>query len=193
MARRARTGQAAAEGTTRTRLERASETRGSGVTRSSRTRVEVSSDRGVFMISVAAELAEMHPQTLRMYEARGLIEPKRSPKGTRLYSHKDVDRLRRIQEMTAELGMNLAGVERVFQLEEQLESMARKVATLEKRAAQLGAEVARLEALRRELRAEIVPYQRAGAIVRRADLAAQAIGRAARGTRRDGDGASAGS
>ena len=78
------------------------------------TRVEVSSDRGVFMISVAAELAEMHPQTLRMYEARGLIEPKRSPKGTRLYSQKDVDRLRRIQEMTAELGMNLAGVERVF-------------------------------------------------------------------------------
>ena len=80
-------------------------------------RVEVASDRGVFMISVAAELAEMHPQTLRMYEARGLIEPKRSPKGTRLYSHADVERLRRIQEMTAELGMNLAGVERVFELE----------------------------------------------------------------------------
>jgi MerR family transcriptional regulator/heat shock protein HspR len=133
------------------------------------TRIEVSSDRGVFMISVAAELAEMHPQTLRMYEARGLIEPKRSPKGTRLYSHKDVDRLRRIQEMTAELGMNLAGVERVFELEEQLDSMARKVASLEKRAGQLGAEVARLEALRRELRAEIVPYERGGALVRRAD------------------------
>ena len=82
--------------------------------------------RGVFMISVAAELAEMHPQTLRMYEARGLIEPKRSPKGTRLYSHEDVERLRRIQEMTAELGMNLAGVERVFELEEQLEAMARQ-------------------------------------------------------------------
>ena len=84
-------------------------------------RVEVASDRGVFMISVAAELAEMHPQTLRMYEARGLIEPKRSPKGTRLYSHADVERLRRIQEMTAELGMNLAGVERVFELEQQLD------------------------------------------------------------------------
>ena len=79
-------------------------------------RVTVSADRGVFMISVAAELAQMHPQTLRIYEARGLIEPKRSPKGTRLYSHRDVDRLRRIQEMTAELGMNLAGVERVFEL-----------------------------------------------------------------------------
>ena len=68
------------------------------------TTVEVSSDRGVFMISVAAELAEMHPQTLRMYEARGLIEPQRSPKGTRLYSYEDVERLRRIQEMTNEPG-----------------------------------------------------------------------------------------
>jgi MerR family transcriptional regulator/heat shock protein HspR len=134
------------------------------------TRIEVSSDRGVFMISVAAELADMHPQTLRMYEARGLIEPKRSPKGTRLYSHSDVDRLRRIQEMTAELGMNLAGVERVFELEGQLESMARKVASLEKRAVELNAEVQRLEALRSELRAEIVPYVRGGAIVRSQDL-----------------------
>ena len=132
----------------------------------SQTRVEVSSDRGVFMISVAAELAEMHPQTLRMYEARGLIEPQRSPKGTRLYSHADVERLRRIQEMTAELGMNLAGVERVFELEQQLESMARKVAMLESRAEELKAEVERLEAIRRELRAEIVPYASGGALVR---------------------------
>jgi MerR family transcriptional regulator/heat shock protein HspR len=134
----------------------------------SQTRVEVSSDRGVFMISVAAELADMHPQTLRMYEARGLIEPKRSPKGTRLYSHADVERLRRIQEMTAELGMNLAGVERVLELEQQLESMTRKVAALERRAAELTGEVERLEALRRELRAEIVPYARGGALVRQA-------------------------
>jgi MerR family transcriptional regulator/heat shock protein HspR len=134
------------------------------------TRVEVDSDRGVFMISVAAELAEMHPQTLRMYEQRGLIEPKRSAKGTRLYSHRDVERLRRIQEMTAELGMNLAGVERVFELEEQLDSMARRVAGLERRAGELKAEVERLEALRRELRAEIVPYERGGQLVRRADL-----------------------
>src|SRR6201991_1528718 len=108
------------------------------------TRVEVSSDRGVFMILVAAELADMHPQTLRMYEARGLIEPQRSPKGTRLYSQKDVDRLRRIQEMTAELGMNLAGVERVFELEEQLGGRERKVKAMEKRAAELKAEVERL-------------------------------------------------
>lgn len=134
------------------------------------TRVEVSSDRGVFMISVAADLADMHPQTLRMYEARGLIEPQRSPKGTRLYSHEDVERLRRIQEMTAELGMNLAGVERVFELEEELDSMSRKVAALERRATELKHEVERLEALRRELRAEIVPYERGGEIVRHRDL-----------------------
>jgi MerR family transcriptional regulator/heat shock protein HspR len=139
-------------------------------TRVTTTRVEVSSDRGVFMISVAAELADMHPQTLRMYEARGLIEPKRSPKGTRLYSHEDVDRLRRIQGMTAELGMNLAGVERVFELEEKLEAMARKVAVLERRAEELKAEVERLEAIRRELRAEIVPYEQGGELIRTADL-----------------------
>ncbi|MBV8430516.1 MAG: MerR family transcriptional regulator [Solirubrobacterales bacterium] len=143
---------------------------GAGRSRRSTTRVTVSSQRGVFMISVAAELAEMHPQTLRMYEARGLIEPKRSPKGTRLYSHEDVERLRRIQEMTAEMGMNLAGVERVFELEEQLELMARRVKGLERRAAQLKAEVERLEALRRELRAELIPYERGGEIVRAADV-----------------------
>jgi MerR family transcriptional regulator/heat shock protein HspR len=130
-----------------------------------RVRIELSDDRGVFMISVAAELAEMHPQTLRMYEQRGLIEPKRSPKGTRLYSHADVERLRRIQQMTAELGMNLAGVERVFELEQQLTAMTAKVRRLEKRATELAGEVARLEELRRSLRAEIVPYVRGGAIV----------------------------
>jgi len=129
------------------------------------TRIELSDDRGVFMISVAAELAEMHPQTLRMYEQRGLIEPKRSPKGTRLYSHADVERLRRIQQMTAELGMNLAGVERVFELEQQLAAMTAKLQRLERRAATLTAEVERLEELRRSLRAEIVPYVRGGALV----------------------------
>jgi MerR family transcriptional regulator/heat shock protein HspR len=134
------------------------------------TRVEVSSDRGVFMISVAAELAGMHPQTLRMYESRGLIEPKRSPKGTRLYSHADVERLKRIQEMTAVLGLNLAGVERVFELETMLDGMSRKVQALERRAAELKAEVERLESLRRELRAEIVPYIRGGALIRASDL-----------------------
>src|SRR5688572_28003956 len=82
-----------------------------------RVSTDVDRERGVFMISVAAELAGMHPQTLRIYESRGLISPKRSPKHTRLYSQADVERLRRIQELTSELGMNLAGVERVLELE----------------------------------------------------------------------------
>ena len=92
-----------------------------------RERIEVSidSDRGVFMISVAAELAHMHPQTLRMYEARGLIRPKRSPKNTRLYSQRDVERLQRIQQLTAE-GLNLAGVERVLALERRLAELEGK-------------------------------------------------------------------
>src|SRR5919206_1081959 len=87
--------------------------------------------RGVYMISVAAELAGMHPQTLRIYESRGLIQPKRSPKNTRLYSQEDVDRLRPIQELTSDLGMNLAGVEKVFELEEQLERMRSRMARLQ--------------------------------------------------------------
>jgi MerR family transcriptional regulator, heat shock protein HspR len=130
--------------------------------RTTRVTARVSHDRGVFMISVAAELAEMHPQTLRMYEARGLIEPQRSPKGTRLYSQDDVDRLRRIQEMTTELGMNLAGVERVFELEDKLTRLQGKVDTLERRAKDLQAEIARLEEVRREVRAEIVRYEAPG-------------------------------
>ena len=125
------------------------------------TRIEVSSDRGVFMISVAAELADMHPQTLRMYEQRGLIEPKRSPKGTRLYSHEDVERLRRIQQMTAELGLNLAGVEKVLELEQQLERTRRRVAALERRREELEAEIAALEGKREQVRADIVRYEEA--------------------------------
>ena len=126
------------------------------------TRVTVDRDRGVFMISVAAELADMHPQTLRMYEARGLIEPKRSPKGTRLYSQADVERLRRIQEMTTEWGMNLAGVERVLELEEKLSRMRRKVEALERRAEALQREIAGLEEVRRTVKAEIVRYEAPG-------------------------------
>ena len=114
------------------------------------------------MISVAAELADMHPQTLRMYEARGLIEPKRSPKGTRLYSHDDVERLRRIQEMTTELGMNLAGVERVLEMEDKMQRLQRKVDALEHRAATLQEEIERLEEIRRSVKAEIVRYEAPG-------------------------------
>src|SRR6184192_1604896 len=101
----------------------------------SRKRVtEPGPQQGVYMISVAAELAGMHPQTLRIYETRGLITPRRSPKNTRLYSQEDVDRLRRIQELTTEMGMNLAGVERVFELEEEIERMRRRMRSLEKQA-----------------------------------------------------------
>jgi len=148
------------------------------------TRVDVPVDRGVFMISVAAELAEMHPQTLRMYEARGLIEPSRSPKGTRLYSSDDVDRLRRIQQMTAELGLNLAGVERVLALELELDAAHERLAQLEHAAELARIEMAKeLEQLRRSFRAEIVPYSGGStALVRSAD-ARSPFKRRADGTR----------
>jgi MerR family transcriptional regulator/heat shock protein HspR len=117
-------------------------------------------DRGVYMISVAAELAGMHPQTLRIYETRGLITPKRSPKNTRLYSQQDVDRLRRIQELTGELGMNLAGVERVFELEEEMERMRRRMRNLERHAQRVQQELEReLDRVRRSFKFELVPYQ----------------------------------
>jgi MerR family transcriptional regulator, heat shock protein HspR len=117
-------------------------------------------DRGVYMISVAAELAGMHPQTLRIYETRGLITPKRSPKNTRLYSQEDVDRLRRIQELTTELGMNLAGVERVFELEEQIERMQRRMRNLERHAQRVQDELQKeVERVRRSLKYELVPYE----------------------------------
>jgi MerR family transcriptional regulator, heat shock protein HspR len=116
-------------------------------------------ERGVFMISVAAELAEMHPQTLRMYEARGLITPKRSPKNTRLYSQADVERLRRIQEMTSDQGLNLAGVETVLELERRLERMRAEMARMRKRAAEMeGRMTEELERLRKSLGGELVPY-----------------------------------
>jgi MerR family transcriptional regulator/heat shock protein HspR len=119
--------------------------------------------RGVYMISVAAELAGMHPQTLRIYESRGLITPKRSPKNTRLYSQEDVERLRRIQELTTQMGMNLAGVERVFELEEELDRMTRRMEMLERQAAKLESEMAaELDKLRRSFKFELVPYQPPG-------------------------------
>ena len=120
-------------------------------------------ERGVYMISVAAELAGMHPQTLRIYETRGLITPKRSPKNTRLYSVEDVERLRRIQELTSELGMNLAGVEKVFELEQEIARMQRRMRGLERQAARVEAELgAELERVRRSFRAELVPYEPPG-------------------------------
>ena len=116
--------------------------------------------RGVYMISVAAELAGMHPQTLRIYEARGLITPKRSPKNTRLYSSDDVERLRRIQELTSELGMNLAGVEKVFELEEEMDRMRRRMRALERQAEKVQQELrAEIDRVRRAAKRELVLYE----------------------------------
>jgi MerR family transcriptional regulator/heat shock protein HspR len=119
----------------------------------------IDGERGVFMISVAAELADMHPQTLRMYETRGLITPKRSPKQTRLYSQNDVERLRRIQRMTTEEGLNLAGVEAVLKMEDQVARMRGELDRMRKRTKELEREMnAEVERIRRSLKAELVPY-----------------------------------
>ena len=127
-------------------------------------RPERDRSRGLYMISVAAELAGMHPQTLRIYESRGLITPKRSPKNTRLYSQEDVDRLQRIQELTTEMGMNLAGVERVFELEQELQRTRRRVEALEREAERLQREVREeVDRVRRSMKPpEIVRYEQPG-------------------------------
>ena len=120
-------------------------------------------ERGVYMISVAAELAGMHPQTLRIYESKGLIQPKRSPKNTRLYSDEDVERLRRIQALTTELGMNLAGVERGFELEQEVARMRRRLTNIERAAERVQQELqAEVQRVRRSVKAELVPYEPPG-------------------------------
>jgi len=88
-------------------------------------------DRPRYMISVAAELVGMHPQTLRIYEMKGLVRPKRTAGNTRLYSDADVERLREIQRLTTEIGLNLAGVERVLRLEDELARMKRRLDRME--------------------------------------------------------------
>ena len=140
------------------------------------------SSRGVYMISVAAELAGMHPQTLRIYETRGLITPRRSAKNTRLYSDEDVQRLRRIQELTSELGMNLAGVERVFELEQEVERMRRRLRNLERQADRAQAELQEeIDRVRRAAKAELVRYEPPGkALVPRDERARGVRGRIAR-------------
>ena len=89
-------------------------------------------DKGRYMISVAADLVGMHPQTLRIYEQKGLVRPGRTPGGTRLYSERDLERLRLIQKLTTKLGLNLAGVEAVLDLEEQLQRMHARMERLER-------------------------------------------------------------
>lgn len=110
-------------------------------------------DRPRYMISVAAELVGMHPQTLRLYEAKGLVRPARTPGGTRLYSDADVERLRLIQRLTTELGLNLAGVEHVLRLEDELRRLQARMERLER---ELRSEIA---SVHRSYRREIVLYQ----------------------------------
>ena len=112
-----------------------------------------SSDRPRYMISVAAELVGMHPQTLRLYEGKGLVRPARTPGGTRLYSDVDVERLRLIQRLTTELGLNLAGVEQVLRLEDQVNRLRSRMERLER---ELKAEIA---SVHRSYRREVVLYQ----------------------------------
>jgi MerR family transcriptional regulator, heat shock protein HspR len=88
-------------------------------------------DRPRYMISVAAELVGMHPQTLRIYEQKGLVRPQRTAGNTRLYSEADVERLRIIQRLTTDWGLNLAGVERVLQMEDELHRMRRRLERME--------------------------------------------------------------
>ena len=109
-------------------------------------------DRPRYMISVAAELVGMHPQTLRMYEQKGLVQPQRTAGNTRLYSEADLERLRLIQKLTTELGLNLAGVEAVLGLEEQLQRMHARMERLEREMREAIAQV------HRQYRRELVLY-----------------------------------
>jgi MerR family transcriptional regulator/heat shock protein HspR len=110
-------------------------------------------DRPRYMISIAAELVGMHPQTLRIYEHKGLVRPKRTPGNTRLYSERDLERLRLIQRLTTELGLNLAGVEHVLRLEDQLQRMQARLDRLEQ---QLRAEI---QEVHRSYRRDLVLYR----------------------------------
>jgi MerR family transcriptional regulator/heat shock protein HspR len=109
-------------------------------------------DRPRYMISVAADLVGMHPQTLRIYEQKGLVSPKRTAGNTRLYSEADLERLRLINQLTSELGLNLAGVEHVLRLEEQLRRMQSRMARLEREMRE------QISEIRRQYSAELVPY-----------------------------------
>ena len=110
-------------------------------------------DRPRYMISVAAELVGMHQQTLRMYEAKGLVRPQRTAGNTRLYSEADLERLRVIQRLTTELGLNLAGVEHVLRLEDELRRLQRRMERLER---ELRDEISTVH---RSYRREVVLYQ----------------------------------
>jgi MerR family transcriptional regulator, heat shock protein HspR len=110
-------------------------------------------ERPRYMISVAAELVGMHPQTLRIYETKGLVRPGRTPGGTRLYSERDLDRLRLIQRLTTELGLNLAGVSRVIALEDELTQMRARFDRLEREMRDA------IEQVHRQYRRDLVLYR----------------------------------
>ncbi len=110
-------------------------------------------DRPRYMIGVAAELVGMHPQTLRMYEQKGLVRPGRTKGNTRLYSDADVERLRLIQRLTGELGLNLAGVERVLHMEDELQRMRRRLERMEQEMRRA------LDEVHRSYRRDLVVYQ----------------------------------
>lgn len=110
-------------------------------------------DHPRYMISVAAELVGMHQQTLRMYEAKGLVRPKRTPGGTRLYSERDLERLRVIQRLTTELGLNLAGVEHVLRLEDELRKQRARAERLERELRE------QIREVHRSYRREVVVYE----------------------------------
>ena len=110
-------------------------------------------DRPLYMISVAADLVGMHPQTLRIYESKGLIRPQRTSRNTRLYSEADLERLRLIQQLTTELGLNLAGVEHVLRLQDELVRMRRRLDRMERQMSEA------INAVHRHYRRELVPWQ----------------------------------
>ena len=118
-------------------------------------------DHPRYMISVAADLVGMHPQTLRIYEQKGLIRPKRTPGGTRLYSEADVDRLRLIQQLTTELGLNLAGVEHVLRLEDELRRMHARLDRMEREMREA------IEAVHRNYRRDLVPVSQTATLISR--------------------------
>jgi len=116
-------------------------------------------DRPIYMISVAAELVGMHPQTLRIYEAKGLVRPKRTAGNTRLYSERDVERLRVIQKLTTELGLNLSGVELALKLEDQLQRMQARIDRLEREKREA------VEQVHKDYRRDLVPVSQVTTLI----------------------------
>jgi MerR family transcriptional regulator/heat shock protein HspR len=121
--------------------------------------MQTTDDRARYMISVAAEIVGMHPQTLRIYEQKGLVRPKRTPGNTRLYSERDLERLQLIQRLTTELGLNLAGVERVLALEDELQSMRARLDRMEREMREA------VEAVHKTYRRDLVPLSQTVSLV----------------------------